>query len=125
MMNNELHKLGIWISQLFKKNNINTKELLRVINELDSRECEAIDNKKRIVFLVIPWMMTAIPYQYILFAYICKYWGHDVSILWNDRISFLEGDTSLEQKYISRFLKKLKYTKMQIYQYSDFDINLK
>jgi hypothetical protein len=119
--NEEIGKIKTWLKRLLGVNNIDTKALLRIINELDKLKSDIKDDKKKpIIFVVSPWLMTAIPYQFILFAFICRYWGYNASIVWNDKISYFEGDTSVEQYNISNFFKKLKDTSINIYKYSDF-----
>jgi len=117
----DFYRLKMWIKQVVN-NYINTKDLIRIIKELDKEKSD-IDYSKEvsIVFIVTPWLMTAIPYQYVLFAYICRYWGYNVSIVWNNRLSYFEGDTSVEQNEISGFFDRLKNTDMNIYKYSDFN----
>ncbi len=72
------------VQQILHKNNVslNKKKFLSVLQQIETKI-----NKKRpviqddtspLVLLVTPWMRTAIPYQFLLWAYLYRLQGKNV-----------------------------------------------
>ena len=90
---------------------LNKKRFLSLLQQFETRieeVCPLVHEKTPpIVLLVTPWLRTAIPYQFLLWAYLYRLQGKNVLVLWNDLIDEFEGKTEIEQFEIKSVIKEL------------------
>jgi len=114
------------VQQILHKNNVslNKKKFLSVLQQIETKinkKCPVIqDDTSPLVLLVTPWMRTAIPYQFLLWAYIYRLQGKNVLVLWNDLINEFEGSVVVEQFEIGSVLKDLPGKFVPIRRLSEF-----
>lgn len=121
--------LYIMVQQILHKDivTLNKKKFLSVLRQIEARikeSCPTVqDNQPPIVLLVTPWLRTAIPYQFLLWAYLYRLQGRDVLVLWNDLVDEFEGKTEIEQFEIKSVVKELTGSVVPLRRLSEFTSN--
>lgn len=119
----------IMMEQIFHKDIVvlNKKRFLSLLQQIEARIKEVCplvhDETPPIVLLVTPWLRTAIPYQFLLWAYLYRLQGKNVLVLWNDLIDEFEGKTEIEQFEIKSVIKELMGHFVPIRRLSEFAAN--
>ncbi|MPL68884.1 hypothetical protein SDC9_14617 [bioreactor metagenome] len=97
------------------------KAFEKLIKSVLLEKISCAKKEEKIVIFLTPWVNTSVPYFSFLLAYIYRFQGYNVRIIWDDLLSYNEGRTDREQKVIEKFLFSFEENVIPIKRLSMFD----